>query len=166
MLLKASISYKSNGHFYLMRDLIEWFLQKRDRSSPDVFQPGYIKVSTPKISLAFRHAMASVEHEGLHDPPRAEPDIELTIKRDRTPVLATSDNVVAPFFTLPQGNGILKVVQWDLEQNHGLGNSERFFAAQVHLPLILLTTCCFFKRSSLPHQPHSCSREEATHVSF
>lgn len=80
-----------------MRDLIEWFLQKRDRSSPDVFQPGYIKVSTPKISLAFRHAMASVEHEGLHDPPRAEPDTELTIKRDRTPVLATSDNVVAPF---------------------------------------------------------------------
>lgn len=119
-----------------------------------------------KRPFAFRHSMASVEHEGLHDPPRAEPDIELTIKRDRIPVLATSDNVVAPFFTLPQGNGILKVVQWDLEQNHGLGNSERFFAAQVHIPLIFLTTCCFFKRSSLPHQPHSCSREEATHVSF
>lgn len=54
MLLKASISYKSNGHFYLMRDLIEWFLHKRDGSSSDVFQPGYIKVSAPKTSLCFQ----------------------------------------------------------------------------------------------------------------
>lgn len=166
MLLKARISYKSNGHFYLMRDLIEWFLQKRDRSSPDVFQPGYIKVSAPKTSLCFQtfNGLSRTWRSAWSSKSRTRHWADH--KEGQNSCLGHIRQCGCTFLTLPQGNGILKVVQWDLEQNHGLGNSERFFAAQVHLPLILLTTCCFFKRSSLPHQPHSCSREEATHVSF
>lgn len=129
MLLKARISYKSNGHFYLMRDLIEWFLQKRDRSSPDVFQPGYIKVSTPKISLCFQtcNGLSRTWRSAWSSKSRTRHWADH--KEGQNSCLGHIRQCGCTFLTLPQGNGILKVVQWDLEQNHGLGNSERSFCS-------------------------------------
>lgn len=109
ILLRAHISYKSSGRFCLMKGLTEQSLDQRASFPPGVLQPGYIRVSAPKNSLCFQTCNGSVEHAGLHVSPRAGPGTKLTITWDRTPVLATSVNVTAPFLGPPKGTGMLKV---------------------------------------------------------
>ena len=88
---------------------MEQFLGQRARSSPGVFQPGYIRVSAPKNSHCFETCNGLSGARRSACSPRAGPGTELTITWNRTPVLATSANVTAPFLSQLKGTGMLKV---------------------------------------------------------
>lgn len=109
LLLRGSISYESSRHFCPMKGLTEQSLDRRASSSPGVFQPGYLRAAAPKNSLCFQRCNGSAGHAGLRVPPRAGPGTELTVTRDRAPVLSTSVNVTAPFLGPPKGTGMLRV---------------------------------------------------------